>query len=442
MDASDTPTKRVLYVNFDFPPMSGPGIWRALGFAKYLPEHGFAPTILCSDRSPSRTRFDPSLLEQIPPETTVVRVSSVFQNELAAPLDRAADALKRPRIAKTLRRLKSRLVREYPDQQAHWALKVAARGTLLATRARFHALVTSGPPHIAHLAGLSISSACRLPWVMDYRDLWTDDRVQIKQSSYQQSLFEHAEAMAIRRCDAVVVVSPVYRDHLSSRFSAEKSVESFHVIRNGHDMDEETMRRAQTLPSNPRLHIHFNGTPQVTHPFPMLATVVERLRQDPDRRRDVPRFTFTGMPESFARLVEERGLGAELIDIGHQTHRASIEHCLSCDVLLAMVNDANPLYRGTVPGKAYEALALGRHILALLPAGSVVEDMVAESGNGSFCPVDDPERLYKAVCQLIDDHRRGLSNRATLGEDWKQVARRYSRRSQAKELAQLLDSLQ
>lgn len=430
--------KRLLYINFDFPPMSGPGIWRALGFAKYLPDFGFLPTILCSDRSPSRERFDPSLLAQVPQEVEVVRVHSTFQNEFVAPLGAAANRVGSKRLSQLARGLQSRIVREYPDQQAHWAVKVAAHAAWLARTGNYTALVTSGPPHVVHVAGLIAAKASGLPWLMDYRDLWTDDRVQIKQSSYQQTFFEEVERRAVRASTAVVVVSPLYGEHLSRRFSREKAASAFHVIRNGHDIGEEVMARAQALPSNPRLHVHFNGTPQVTHPFAMLADVVAQLRLDPATRSRVPRFTFTGMPEAFAQLVRERELGEHLIDIGHQSHAASIQHSLSCDVLLAMVNDTNPLYRGTVPGKAYEAIALGRHLLALLPAGSVVEAMVREVGNASFCPVGDQPALLATMRRLIERHERSDLNRETLGEDWKEIARGYSRRAQARELSRLL----
>lgn len=433
--------RRILYLNFDFPPMSGPGIWRALGFAKYLPDFGFLPTVLCSDRSPSRARFDDSLLDQIPSAVEVVRIHSRFQNELAAPLGVAASKVRPKRLAKLTRSLQSRFVREYPDQQAHWALKVAGHAALRARTGGYAAIVTSGPPHIVHLAGLIAAEASNLPWVMDYRDLWTDDRVQIKQSSYQQSFFEAIERRSVRRCSAVVVVSPLYREHLASRFANEKAPEAFHVIRNGHDIGEDVMTRAQTLPSNAPLRIHFNGTPQVTHPFAMLADMVDTLRRDPTTARRVPRFTFTGMPDAFSRLVAERGLSEHLVDIGHQSHAASIAASLSSDVLLAMVNDANPLYRGTVPGKAYEAIALGRHLLALLPAGSVVEAMVKEVGNASFCPVGDLPALINSAKRLIDLHERGELNRETRGEQWKQVAMKYSRRAQAGELAALLTRL-
>jgi len=41
--------KNVLLIFYYFPPAGGSGVQRGLKFAKYLPEFGFRPVILCAD---------------------------------------------------------------------------------------------------------------------------------------------------------------------------------------------------------------------------------------------------------------------------------------------------------------------------------------------------------------------------------------------------------
>ena len=41
--------KRLLFVSYYFPPSGGPGVQRTLKFVKYLPENGWAPTVLTVD---------------------------------------------------------------------------------------------------------------------------------------------------------------------------------------------------------------------------------------------------------------------------------------------------------------------------------------------------------------------------------------------------------
>lgn len=427
--------RRVLYVNLDFPPMSGPGIWRALAFAKYLPENGWASTVLCSDRSPSRSRYDDSLLSELPPETEVHRLSSQFQGDLQVYTDMLQDVpLPRP-FKRPVVRAGKLFIHHWPDAQFHWAMKVAAKGAELVLRGAVDAMFTSGPPHVSHLAGLMIRSAKRIPWLMDYRDLWSDDRVQIKQMSYQQAFFERVEKKVVNTVDGVVCVSPGYREHLMSRFGL--SADKMHVIRNGHDIPDELLAAANEKPKNERLHMHFNGTPQYTHPFGLVVDTIARIVETHGRDR-APRVTFTGFPAKLEAQIADAGLEDLIENIGHMPRDDSIRYSLGCDVLIAMVNDTNPLYRGTIPGKAYEALALGRHLLALLPKDSVVGPMIDEAKNGTLVDVGDPNAAYEAVVRILEAFEAGTLHDED-AELRQQVAHKYSRRAQAKELATLLD---
>lgn len=432
--------RKVLYLNFDFPPISGPGLWRALGFVKYLPDHGFSSIVLCSDRARRNDHYDKTLEGQIPPGTEIRRITSRFEEELARGLTGAVDAIPIGPARQTLHRIHSRLLREYPDPRFHWAMKAAVLGAWVVARRRPACMITSGPPHIAHLAGLLINASTGVPWVMDYRDLWTDDRVQVKQTGHQRWLFDRVEKVAVRRCDAVVAVSPVHLEHLSRRFASVKPANRFYLVRNGHDLQDEWITRSLIPPRNARPHFHFNGTPQTTHPFVLILDLVARLRLErPDG--PIPLFTFTGMPKGFQEEVDRRGLGEVIRDIGRRSLSECVEYSIQCDVLLAMVDATNPLYRGAIPAKAYEAMALGRHLFALLPRDSTVKALVEECGNGTVVDVGDPDDIYAGVTRILDLFGKGLLNADQDPTRRRDYAARYSRRRQTEELVRVLKSL-
>ena len=424
----------LLHLNFDFPPMSGPGIWRALGFVKYLPEYGWRSIVVCSDRSPSRDRYDESLLQVIPPGTAVHRLSSRFEQDIADSIERRAERSRVPGMSRLLMGLHWRFLRDNPDYQLHWAMKAAWRGLRLVRRERPDCLYTSGPPHITHAAGLVIKRITGIPWLMEYRDLWTDDvPIQLKPTRFAPRI-KLVERSAVQRSDGVVAVSPFYIDHLARRFAGVKPRDRYYMIRNGHDLPDTIIERSLRLPANPRPHFHFNGTPQTTHPFDRILAVVERLPAD-----QVPLFTFTGLPPRFQAEVERCGRQDTIRDVGYMSQRDSVEYCLQCDVLLAMVNARNPLYRGTIPGKLYEAIALGRHVLAIMPPGSAVGPLVAEAGNGTVVDVDDLDALERAVLRIVELHRTGRLNAGQDPTRRRTVAARYSRRRQTGELVEILD---
>src|SRR6266566_1682731 len=70
MDAGNM--KRVLFVAYLFPPVGGAGVQRTTKFVKYLPEHGWLPSVLTVS-NPSVPAWDQSLLREVPESVTVRR---------------------------------------------------------------------------------------------------------------------------------------------------------------------------------------------------------------------------------------------------------------------------------------------------------------------------------------------------------------------------------
>jgi hypothetical protein len=62
--------RKLLLVSYLFPPAGGIGVQRALGFARYLPRHGYQVHVLTA-RNPAAPVQDPDLLRRVPPEVTV-----------------------------------------------------------------------------------------------------------------------------------------------------------------------------------------------------------------------------------------------------------------------------------------------------------------------------------------------------------------------------------
>src|SRR5947199_8696754 len=64
--------QRVLVVAYAFPPVGGAGVQRVTKFVKYLPEHGWTPSVL-TVANPSVPAHDASLVADVPAHTVVCR---------------------------------------------------------------------------------------------------------------------------------------------------------------------------------------------------------------------------------------------------------------------------------------------------------------------------------------------------------------------------------
>lgn len=438
--------RRVLYLVLEYPPINGPGVWRGLAFSKYLPRFGWLPTVLCSDRAAARDRFDEALNAEIPPEIEVQRVSSILYRDVKALSDRVGKHVGSKLLKRRYKQLRSWLLNRYPDQQIHWALKVAWKAILELRSKPYEVIISSGPPHVVHLAGLIANAVTGTPWFIDYRDPWSNDKNGIFQMSYQQEFFEELERLCVRRCTGVLSVTETYIEDLRARFPEEKPESGYHCIRNGHDLSEAMQEAALTSPQNDRLWIHFNGTPQTTQqPFQKMLDALAILREQGDV--DLPKLSFSGIPPELPKHIESLQLEAHVVNVGFQSRENSQKLCTQADVLLVMLSDHNPAWRGAVPAKFYEAIGLGRFTWVVQQADSELERLMnryqAELPGPSteFSWVGDTREIAQSMRKLTQLHRQGLLNPPELVKLRQEQAKPYSREVEAEQLAAMLNQV-
>jgi glycosyltransferase involved in cell wall biosynthesis len=432
----------IFLVNFDFPPIGGPGMWRALGFAKYLALEGHTVHIFCSDRPSWHQRFDPSLLAQLPASGVVIhRIHSVLLGDIVDATGRVWERWRRPALRRLGSAVQWHLVRLFPAPEIHWLVKVTGSLVAQSRRIRPDCVLTSGPPHICHLAGLALRRLKQVPWIVDFRDLWLDDPSQRAEGPYQERLVRRLQALVLGRADAVVTVSPSWQRHLGEKVRSAKGPLPVHLIRNGHDLRPSDALRVPPHSAGGPLHIHFGGAPQGNNLSNTLVDALARLRRALGGDARLPIVTFTGFERPLREQIARQGLEANVRNVGALSWSASLEANLAADVLLVIVNNEGAMKSGTIPAKLYEAMALGRHVLALVPQGSDVIPILAEYGDATVCDVDDVEAVGRALHALIDRHERGELVHAGEKVLPDPRAMRYSRQAQAGELGALVESL-
>lgn len=428
------------FVNVDFPPVSGPGVWRILALAKYAARAGHRVTVFCSDRSSWHDRLDARLLEGLPEGVRVIRIPSVFLRDVVNAIAwRRQQA--RPRwLAGFLKGAQWRAERYWPDPVAHWAVKTAFAVWRLARRERPDCIVTTGPQHLAHLAGYVTKRRLGVPWIMDYRDPWTGfpGDAQILHGPYQARLMERLENRFLAAADAVTVVSPDWLRLLAARGLTEAG--RFALVRNGHDLEAYVNAAPPALavgPGRRPCHVHFNGTVQPTaNLLPELAEAVKALVAG-GLGLDRLRFSFCGLPPSFVAMTDKAGIRECFVDYGPLPHGESVRRCLEADALMVTVRGEGEIQAGTIPAKTYEAVALGRHVLGLMPAKSDARDVLAEYGNATLAASPETSDIQAALVRLLATFDAGGGCLPVADEVLRRrLARRYSRSEQ---IAEFLD---
>ena len=306
------------------------------------------------------------------------------------------------------------------------------------------AILTTGPMHLVHVAGWALSSIRKTTWVMDYRDPWTGDPAygQVHPGPYQEKLMVWLENKLIRKANWVTAVTPGFLAPLLSRFRTEGNTAKFKVIPNGHDL-EVTQSSCSEVDSNTKLLIiHFNGTIQEGNDAfeNLLKAVAQYRRNFQDNEKPAIRLSFCGTNQKLRDQVAKLGISDWLHDYGPLSQVRSQQVSREADILLVAVKADLATSQGVVPAKLYEALALGKPVLALVPNPSDVRDILAED-TASLCV--DPrheEDIFDALNQLAINKR--YAQHDSVSQDALKrtaLATRFSRRVLCAEMLQLIE---
>ncbi|MGI4833485.1 MAG: glycosyltransferase family 4 protein [Janthinobacterium lividum] len=430
---------RLLVLTYYWPPSGGAGVQRCLKWVKYLPELGVMPTVITVD--PDQATYpvrDESLLRDVPLGVRVIHTATrepfgSYQRLTgrAVPHGGFANEGTPSFSQKALRFVRGNLF--IPDPRRGWnRYALAAVEQLLAQGERFDAVLTSSPPHSTQLIGLELRRRHGLRWLADLRDPWTDIYYtkDLHRTPVAAWLDARYERQVLRGADVVLVTSPE-TERLFRRKLPDLAPGKIVVLPNGYD---EPDFQQLSQPPTDCLRLTHTGTITARYRIDnLLRAVAECGRQLPG----VPwRLRFVGQVDAGIRAqVAAAGLGGATEFLPFVPHQQSVAYLLQSSAVLLAIPDV-ALNLGILPGKVFEYLATHKPVLCVGPAGSDADHILREAGAGQALPYADYDLM--------------LSTLLALGQRWQQspnldlppnsVVARYSRRSQAARLAELVQA--
>ena len=435
--------RRVLLLSYYFPPSGGSGVQRPLKWSRYLPDEGWDVTVIAPDPAQaSYPDLDASLTDEVPPGVQVVRTRSWDPYAAYARLqgkkkeDVVATGLPPDGATTTMASVAAWLRANVflPDARVAW-VPFAARAALAEIRRAereerpYDALITTGPPHSAHLAGLIVRHQSHVPWMADLRDPWTEVYYydELPRTTLAKLADRAMERAVLSQADAVVTVGDVLAERFAAR--AKRSVE---VVRNGYDPADFA---GDAQPGSETFVVSFVGTFVRQQDTPGLWDALAELRASdavPDLRLRLVGATDPAVVDS----LRARGLLGVTSLEGYVPHADAVDVMRRSHLLLlpvARTADA----RLILTGKLYEYLASGRPILGIGPPDGEAARLLQEADAGLFVEWDDAKGARRAVHAAYHAWR---SRRPQVGAQPGALPR-FTRRAQAARLADLLDQL-
>lgn len=254
-------------------------------------------------------------------------------------------------------------------------------------------IVVSGPPFSALLLARRLARKWGVPWVADYRDLWTNSNYY-PCGPIRRRMDRVVERWVLRTAALTVTVSEPLAEDLRRDFGVPAV-----VVMNGFEPDEFGTERARPTSGLP-VNVVYTGE---IHPG----------RSDPQSFLEAIRSLGVG-PETLQ--VEFRGITvlpladqaravgvADIVRVGPAVPRTeSLRMQQASDVQLLLLWN-HPGETGNYSGKLFEYLGSGRPILMLGYPEGVAARLVVERGAGHVA--NTPRELAAALSQWIDEKR-------------------------------------
>ncbi len=426
-----TPAVRLRIVAYYFPPAGGAGVQRILKWVKYLPALGVVPIVITVDDGAFSSR-DPSLLEEVPEDVTVIRTASLNPFSWYARITRrpSTDVVAGytdevgtdPGLAQRAARwIRANVM--VPDARVGWVPFARRAASRAIADHDVDAVLTSGPPHSAHLVAQRLDR----PWIADFRDPWTDIHyaADLPRTRLATRLDRRLESQVLRKASAITTVSPHWAALLEERRGAAVS-----VIHNG--FDPADFDGDAPVRDNAFTVAHVGSLYASRNPIAFWRAVA---RLNSEFGEETIRIRVVGRTSPEVR-ESARAHGVNVEWVPYVLHDAAVREMRSAHLLL-LSTEPHGVEQGHITGKLYEYLASGRPVLGLGSTDGDAATLLARAGAGRMFERSDQDGVFSYVYEHAEAHRRGEN---LAGARWSDIAA-YSRQNQAKQLAALVRSL-
>jgi glycosyltransferase involved in cell wall biosynthesis len=418
----DTPSRerRVLMIAHAFPPAGGSGVQRTAKFAKYLPQFGWLPTVFAAE-APADLPRDDSLLADLPADLDRIVWDRFDTSKWPRSAEQAMVRMTRWALGRRMaaglgwrtRRLVERFVLHglVPDASALWALSALPQLRRLERQRAFDVIYSTYSPASNHLLAWRISRATGIPWVADFRDVWTQDfRYPFRHGPrWRRALDRSLERRMIAHARAVVAVTEPQTQLL--RELATDRLERFVTIPSGVDTadfarhcDSPGEGHCAERPDADVFRLSYVGRFCKGTIAPAFFEAVEALVRELGEDRERFELRLVGGVSSDLREGLIR-CGVRCSETGYLPHADAIREMQAADALLLGIADG-PNAETIMTGKVFEYLATGRPILAMGPENCVAMKLVESCRAGVVAPTRAPA-IHAALRTLWKAWRSG-----------------------------------
>lgn len=419
--------KRVLIIAHYFSRQEEIGSIRMRGLAKYLPKFGWDPVIVTSKPVEDNCPYyvvDVDYVDELTKwkerfglnKTLTIKQSfGDYSKDGQGHLDGLTHLLEDLLI--------------YPDIAANWIDPAYYAAEKIIKSQKIDLILSSSFPVSSHLIAEKIKTNYKIPWIADFRDLWTQNHYN-DHHKLRRIVESKLEINTIKKADGITTVSQPLAESLAL-FHDRRDV---NTILNGFD-DDSWAGGGDNLSTGLTITYTGNLYRGKRDPEVLLSAISNLLANGLIKKSDINLIFFCNDEGWLQKNVVKYGL-SDLCKIkGLISRKEALEWQMKSQVLL-LLSWNHPSEKGVYTGKLFDYLAAGRPILSIGPEDSVIKNLIEETKTGyHITTTDEAEEI---VMLLINEYtRKGRI-------DYKgeiEYINRYRHSNMAKQFANIFDRI-
>ncbi len=429
--------KRVLIITYYWPPAGGGGVQRWVKFAAYLRSFGWEP-IIYTVKDGDYPITDPSMEQEVPSGLEIIRLPilepyTLYQWFLGKPRKGAMDAnfLSQGKKLGWKDKIAVWIRGNFfiPDARFLWVRPSVQYLLKYIQKSPVDAIISTGPPHSCHLIAQKLHAKHKIPWLVDYRDPWTqiDYFDDLNLTPIARKRHESMEKSVLDECSAIVTVGQTMADDLKS-ITQNRTI----VITNGFD---ESDRPEGLVQPDEAFTLTYIGTMNAARNPEVIWKAVSELKTIDHPLIQTLKIRLVGKPEFVIKEnILKYGLENLVEFTGYVTHKEAIKFQNSSWVLLLVINRTSN-NASILTGKIFEYLASGRPVLCIGPTKGDAASILRQAGSGHLFDYEDTDGVKQYLI-----HQFGKFQEKKFESTTGRITG-FSRRNLTEKLAALLDEL-
>jgi hypothetical protein len=398
------------------------GVQRTLKFAKFLRDYGWESVVI-TDSPKKYYAVDESLLKEaidcgINIERTGKEVFNVKDIVVKAPNEK-------------IRKLKTKLSQFVfiPDSKISWKKKALAKVDEIWNKyGGFDLVFATAPPYTDFLIGQAVKKKYKVPLVVDYRDLWVDNKILNSYPTYFHKMSNmRLEKKVLAEANKVITTNRKTKEMIITRYG-NVDYNDVKIIPHGFDQEDYDKAAKEVLPVTDKMRFLYSGSFYCYNPKPYFEAIKILFDKYPELEKEIE-FCFLGQFTSEnTKICQNLKIHDKLNIKGYVDHIECIKYIISSDVLVLLKSTGENEIVAMV-GKVGEYIGSRKNILALLPDGLTQKTL--QSYNAvKFENSDEPKDIANSIYEYYQ-----LKKENKMPEANEEFISQYNRKTMTEELA-------